>query len=266
MRAARYLAATILLAGLGTGAAVAQPILLSGTIGKAPILLDLDRTGDTVSGWYFTLKAGKQLRLEGKLNPGGFFAIEEYTTATNSRTGAFQGRIKNGHWSGTWSGAAGQNEAGPLPIAFDEVRDKLQNVDGRFRCKVRARDDDFGTTTVHSLDLKLDGGRVAALTLKLDEKVQGGDEQSCRIDTTDLKQLPAAAGILLRARADRRSSEHHCSIRIFKAGDYLVLRTGDLSQKGDDCRGAGSAMFCSPRAFWLDLVVNRQTQVCRQVK
>jgi len=68
------------------------------------------------------------------------------------------------------------------------------------------------------------------------------------------------------ARADQRSGEHHCSIRIFKAGDYLVLRTGDPSQKGDDCRGAGSEMFCSPRAFWLDLVVNRQTQLCRQVK
>ena len=248
--------------------AAAQPILLSGTIGNAPVFLDLDRTGDTVSGWYFYLKVGKQLRLEGKLNPGGLFAIEEYAAATNSHTGSFKGRVKNGHWNGTWSGGAGQNEAGnkPLPIAFDEVRDKLQDIDGRFRCKVRARDADFGTSTVHSFDLKLGGGRVTALTLNLDEKVQGGDEQSCRIDTTDLKQLPAAAGILLRARADRRSGEHHCSIRIFKAGDYLVLRTGDPSQKGDDCRGAGSEMFCSPRALWLDLVVNRQTQVCQQVK
>jgi len=263
MRVGRCFAAMIFGAGLCAAAAAAQPILLSGTIGKAPVLLDLDRTGDTVSGWYFYLKVGKQLRLEGKLDPSGFFTIEEFTAATNSRTGTFKGRVKNGHWSGTWSSAAGRKT---LPMAFDEVRDKLQTVAGRFRCKVRAHDDDFATRTVHSLDLKLGGGQVSALTLKLDETSDGGDEQSCHIATADLKQVPATAGILLRARADRRSSEHHCSIRIFKAGDYLVLRTGDPSQKGDDCRGAGSEMFCSPRAFWLDLVVNRQTQVCRQVK
>ena len=263
MHADRYFAAMILGAGLFAAAAAAQPILLSGTIGNAPVFLDLDRTGDTVSGWYFYLKVGKQLRLEGKLDPRGFFAIEEFTAATNSRTGSFKGRVKNGQWTGTWQNAAGQKA---LPLAFDEVRDKLQNIDGRFRCKVRAHDDEFGTRTVHSLDLKLGGGRVAALTLDLSEKLEGGDEQSCRIDTADLKQLPAAAGILLRARADRRSGEHHCSIRIFKAGDYLVVRTGDPSQTGDDCRSAGDTMFCSPRAFWLGLAINRNTQVCRQVK
>ncbi len=260
MRAGWFMAA-LWFAGLWfAGGAGAQPILLSGTIGKAPVFLDLDRTGDTVSGWYFYLKAGKQIRLDGKLNPNGLFDIQEYTASTNSRTGSFKGRIKDSHWSGTWTDAAGKRSTG---IVFDEVRGTLKNADGRLRCAVRARDTDFGTRTKESLDLTLKAGRVKALNLSLVEKTQGGEAQSCRLDLSDLKQVPTPVGILLHARGDRPSSEHHCSVRLFAAGDYLVTRIGDSSQENDDCR---AAQFCTPRTFWLGLVVNRQTQVCKQVK
>jgi len=51
MRAGWFVAAALWFAGVWfAGGAGAQPILLSGTIGKAPVFLDLDRTGDTVSG------------------------------------------------------------------------------------------------------------------------------------------------------------------------------------------------------------------------
>ena len=243
------------------GAAAAQPILLTGTIGKAPVFLDLDRTGDTVSGWYFYLKVGKQIRLDGKLDPKGFFQIEEYTASTNSRTGSFKGRIKDGHWAGTWNDAAGRK---PLAVAFDEVRGALKTADGRLRCSVKSRDADFGSRSKESLDLTLKGGRVKALKLSLDEKNEGGDSQSCALALSDLRQVPAAAGITLKAR--QNGGEHRCTVRLFAAGDYLVARIGDPSQTGDDCRGAGSEMFCSPRAFWLGLVVNRQSQTCKQVK
>lgn len=256
MRAGWFVAAALGFAGM----AGAQPILLSGTIGKAPVFLDLDRTGDTVSGWYFYLKLGKQIRLDGKLNPSGLFDIQEYTPATNSRTGNLKGRIKDGHWTGTWTDAAGKR---PSAIAFDDVRGTLKNADGRLRCTVRAKDADFGTRTKQSLDLTLKAGRVKALSLNLDEKIDGSDKQSCQLDLTDLKQVPATVGILLRARRDRSGSEHHCSVRLFTAGDYLVTRIGDSSQENDDCR---ETQFCTPRAFWLGLVVNRQTQVCKQVK
>jgi hypothetical protein len=258
MRITPLLAAAFLFAA----AATAQPILLSGTIGKAPVFLDLDRTGDTVSGWYFYLKVGKQIRLDGKLDPNGLFDIQEYTASTNSRTGSFKGRIKNGHWTGTWTDAAKKKS---FEVTFDEVRGTLKDADGRLACAVRSRDA-FGTRTTQSLDLTLNGGKVKALTLALSEKMDGGEAQNCRLDLRDLKQVPAPVGIALRARDDRAGGEHHCTVHLFPAGDYLVARLGDASQTNDDCRGAGDTMFCSPRAFWLGLAVNRQTQVCKQVK
>ncbi|GAA0558755.1 hypothetical protein [Rhizomicrobium electricum] len=258
MRAVPLLAAAVLFAA----AATAQPILLSGTIGKAPVFLDLDRTGDTVSGWYFYLKVGKQIRLDGKLDPNGLFDIQEYTASTNSRTGSFKGHIKNGRWTGTWTDAAKKKS---YAVTFAEVRGTLKDADGRLVCAVRTHDE-YGNRSHQSLDLTLKGGRVKGLTMALTEKPDGGDQQGCHLDLADLKQVPTGAGILLKARKDRPSGEHHCTVRLFAAGDYLVARVGDTSQANDDCRGAGATMFCSPRAFWLGLAVNRKTQVCKQVK
>jgi hypothetical protein len=245
---------------LWASAAGAQPILLSGSIGKAPVFLDLDRTGDTVSGWYFYLKVGKQLRLEGKVDRSGLFDLQEYAASTNSRTGSFKGRIKDGHWTGTWTNAAGKKS---FPVVFDEIRGTLKNADGRLACVVRTRDEDFGTRTRQSLDLTLKGGRVKALKLALSEKMEGGDEQNCRLALSDLRQVPGSVGITLKARG---GSEHRCTVRLLPAGDYLVARIGDPTQANDDCRGAGAAQFCSPRAFWLGLAINRATQTCKQVK
>ncbi len=80
-------------------AAQAQPIQLFGTAGKAPVFLDISRVGDTVSGWYVYLKSGRQLRLEGKLDPKGFFQIEAFAPETNARAGLITGRRKDGHWT-----------------------------------------------------------------------------------------------------------------------------------------------------------------------
>lgn len=254
MRVRMFVAALVLMAS----AATAQPILLAGSIGKAPVFLDLDRTGDTVSGWYFYLKVGKQLRLEGKVDQGGLFDLQEFVADTNSRTGSFKGRIKDGRWTGTWTDVARHKS---FPIVFDEVRGSLKNADGRIACTVRAEDPDFGTKTRQSIDLTLKGGRVKALTLDLSEK--GGEDQSCHLGLADLRQMPAGVGITLKARG---GGEHRCSVRLIPAGDYLVARIGDPSQANDDCRGAGTAMFCTPRAFWLGLAVNRTNQTCKQVK
>jgi hypothetical protein len=258
MRIVPLLAAALLFAV----AAPAQPILLSGTIGKAPVFLDLDRTGDTVSGWYFYLKAGKQIRLDGKLAPNGLFDIQEYTASTNSRTGSFKGRIKNGRWTGTWSDAARKKSAA---VAFDEVRGMPKEADGHVACTVRTHDS-YGTRSKQSIDLRLKDGRVKALTLVQSEKMDGGGAQNCRLALSDLKQVPDKAGITLRAREDHPDGQHHCTVHLFAVGDYLVAQLGDTTQANDDCRGAGDTMFCSPNGFWLGLAVNRKTQVCKQVK
>jgi hypothetical protein len=248
---------------LMTGIAGAQPIHLYGTVGKAPVFVDLNRNGDTVSGWYFYLKVGKEIRLEGKLNPKGFFQMEEYTANTNTRTGTFTGRAVGGHWAGSWKNAAGRKTQ---DLGLDELRSKLADVNGRFACTARRRDAEFGYTYTHKLDLTLAKGRVAKFAMSNRERGEDGTEQSCRIAIGALKQLPAPVGILLRGKADRTGGAQHCTIRLYRAGDYLVLRTGDTSQAGDDCRGAGDEMFCSPNSFWSDLVVNRNTRQCRPVK
>ncbi len=252
----KLLAAAILLCG----SAAAQPIKLYGTVGKLPVFLDLSRNGDTVSGWYFYLKEAKQIRLEGRLDPNGFFQIEEYTASSNTRTGSFKGRAKDGHWSGSWRNAKGGS---PHDISFNVLRSTLREVNGRFKCSTKRSDPQFGYTYTQSLHLALASGRVKGLSMTRKERSEG-DEQSCRIAMGDLKQQPSPVGILLRAKADRGGQ--HCTIRLYRAGDYLVIRAGNPSQACDDCRGAGDAMFCSPRSFWADLVVNRKTQVCRSVE
>jgi len=258
----RAFAILVLAASLGASAA-AEPIQLSGTIGALPVFLDLSHTGDTISGWYFYMKVGKELRLGGKLDHNGFFQLEEYTAGSNTRTGSFSGRVQNGHWSGTWRNAAGRK---PLAVELGEVRGRLAELNGRFKCSYRHRDAQFGYTYTHRIDLALAKGRVARLSLFRSEKGDGGEDQNCQIDLGDLKQARAETGILLRARGDRADGEQHCTIRILPAGDYLVIKTGDPGQNGDDCRAAGDAMFCSPRSFWADLIVNRNTQTCRSVQ
>lgn len=255
----RLLAAAILLCGSAT----AQPIQLYGTIGNLPVFLDLSRNGDTVSGWYFYLKAAKQIRLEGRLDHNGFFQLEEYTASSNTRTGSFTGRSKDGHWSGTWRNAKARS---PHDISFDVLRSKLEDVNGRYECSTKRSDPQFGYTYTHSLSLSLADGRVKGLSMARKERSDDGDVQSCRIAMGRLKQLPSPVGVLLRAKADRAKAEQHCTIRMYRAGDYLIIRTGNPGQAGDDCRGAGDEMFCSPRSFWADLVVNRKTQMCRSVE
>lgn len=239
-------------------AAPAQPIQLYGTVGKAPVFLDISRVGDTVSGWYVYLKSGQQMRLEGKLDPKGFFQIEAFAPDTNARAGSLNGRRKDGHWTGSWKSATGRS-----PLVLDELRSKLADISGRYRCTGVRKDSEFGITVTEMLDLKIAKGRVKSLALSRSQK-SDGEEQTCRIAPGNMKQLSTPVGILLRARADQGSQ--HCTIRLYRAGDFLMVKPGDFTQSGDDCRGAGTTRFCSTNGFWSDLVLNRKSQTCRPVR
>ncbi len=241
---------------IGLGGARAEPITLSGSIGAKPVFFEMSRNGDTVSGWYFYLKAGKQIRLDGKLDHRGFFDIQEYSASTNTRTGALAGRIKEGHWAGRWTPTTGQ---GPRALSLDPLKDSLKAADGHFHCTARRQDVGFGTAMSHSLDLTLAKGRVTGLTLS--RSVRSGDEapQRCALAARDLKQISDRAGIAMRARREGG----HCTLTILGAGDYLVLHPG---QPGDDCRGTEGARFCTKDAFWTPLVLNRKTGRCVSVE
>lgn len=243
--------------------AAAQPIHLTGTVAGKPVFMDLMRNGDTVTGWYFYLRVGKEIRLQGKLDHNGFFQIEEYVAATNTRSGTFTGRAQNGHWKGEWKNAAGR---APHDIALDETRDRLGSIEGRFHCTSRRHDARFGYTYTQKVDISLAKGRVKQLSLFRGERSADGDDQSCSLDLTDLHQVPASTGILLRAKGDSPKDPQHCTVRLYNTGDYLVIRTGDASQEGDDCRGVADATFCSPRSLWADVIVNMDKQTCKPVE
>lgn len=256
--------AAVLFAGAGNlmVSAAASPVQLYGSVGKAPYFLDLSRNGDTVSGWSIDLKAGQQVRLEGKLDTKGFFQIEGYSAATNTRSGTFTGRRQNGHWTGNWKNATGKK---PQPASFVEIKSTLTEVDGRFKCKGLRRDPQYAITVTQSIDLRIAKGRVKSLAMSRDER-SDGQTQSCRIAPGTMKQVPANLGILLRAKADKDSGAQHCTIRLYRAGDYLVVKPGNPAQAGDDCRAAGDTPICSTGGFWSDLIVSRKGQICKPVR
>jgi hypothetical protein len=247
---------TLVLTVLLTAAAMAQPIRLTGSIGAAPVFADLMRNGDTVSGWYYVLKSGKQVRLEGKLDGQGFFQLEAYTASSNSHTGTLTGRAGNGHWRGKWL-----NGGTARAVRFDEVRDTLAGASGRYRCSVKQRDREFALTTRISAGLTLAKGRVKSISLARSVR-SDGDSQSCVLKPGALRQEKSETGILLRARGE--SEAQRCSVRLYRAGEYLVIRIGDPSRTGDDCRGAGRTMFCNAHGNWADLILTRSG--CRPVK
>jgi hypothetical protein len=104
----------------------------------------------------------------------------------------------------------------------------------------------------------------------LGETSKEGDDQSCSVGLGDLKQVPSDAGILLRGKSTEAleaTNTQRCTIRIVGEGDALYVEVGDADGGGnDDCKGSGDAMFCSPRSFWTDMIVDRRTQTCKSVE
>ena len=250
------------LAALCTSAG-AHPLYLSGTVGPSPALAMVERDGGHLSGWYLYLRHDKEIRLDGRIDAKGNFQLDEF--ASDRKTGSFKGAANGPHWTGEWRNAAG---AAPLAFVLDENRDALSAVNGRFRCATKKNDKQFGYIYTHSVELTLTKGAVKSFKAFRGETSVQGDDQSCSIELGDLKRVPSDAGILLRSKGDDPGAENtpHCSVRILAAGDYLYVQMGDSSENGNECRGAADAMYCSPRSFWADMIVERKTQVCKSVE
>jgi len=51
------------------------------------------------------------------------------------------------------------------------------------------------------------------------------------------------------------------------AGACLHAAIGDTTEgEHNDCRGGDDAMYCSPRSFWTDMIVDRKSRTCRPVE
>ncbi len=251
-------------AGVLCAPAVAHPLYLSGTVGAAPAFFMLEQDKDDVTGWYLYLRVGKEIRLSGTRKADGSFVLEE-TAPDNRKTGTFNGKVGQGRWQGTWRKAA---DAPALAFSLKEENDTLGTLNGRFRCTTRKVDKQFGYTYSYSLDLAASKGEVRKLTIA-SEATSRYDQHRCAIALRDLAQVSSDVGILLRAEGDtdaQQANAQRCSIRIVGAGGYLYVRIGDTTESGNDCKGAGDSMFCSPRGSWTDLIVDRATQACKAVE
>ena len=242
----------------------AEPLYLSGTIGKASVLAMIERKAGAISGWYVYLRHGKQIRLEGTIDGHDKFSLTETPPGAGAPSGYWTGTIRGRSWTGWWTKL---DHSSPAALALSENHDTLATASGSISC--RAKPDRVITdySFDQSLVLALAGGRVSRLSLS--HRARGkGDEQDCGVDLRDLERAPSHAGILFRATGDEAAEAGpHCSVRIVAAGDYLYVQMGDFSEDGNDCTGVGEeTRFCTPRGNFNDLIVNRKTGACTMVQ
>ncbi len=247
---------------------LADTVYLLGKIGDFPIGASVEQNGDKVTGYYFYYSRARQIRLDGSIKPDGTFRMEE--TTEGKKTGLFEGNVKQGRWSGTWSKAPG---AAPLQFSMDENHDPLKNLSCSYDCTLKERDAVNRYTYQWKLKIAVSKGVVKAFDSTQESFGDDKDEQRCTIDLSDLKQVKSGLGILLKAgggesdnREDGDADEKECAVRILGNADILWVRIGDSSAGGNDCRGLDSTMFCSPRAFWNDIIVDRRTQKCKALR
>ncbi|MGA2403002.1 MAG: hypothetical protein ABSG91_15065 [Syntrophobacteraceae bacterium] len=241
---------------------LADTVYLLGKIGDFSIGASLERNEEELAGWYFYHSRAKEIRLEGRIDLNGTFRMDEMTEGR--KTGIFEGSVKQGRWTGIWR----KTIAGaPLPFYLEENRNQLKNLRADYTCTVKERVAEHHYTYRWKLKLSVADGVVKELDSTQGAYGDDKDEQTCTIALSDLKQIASESGILLQAKDDNSGEEDKkCTVRIVGDTDILWIRFGDSSEEGNDCRSAGSNMFCSPRAFWNDIIVDRRTQKCRALK
>jgi hypothetical protein len=242
----------------------AEPRFLSGTIGKAPVVVMLQRDGATISGWYLYLRYGKDIQLEGKIDAAGNFTLNETDYPHPAITGILRGAVHGAQWTGTWSKPTGE---GPVSFALNENHDTLAAISGHFSCTAKQSDRQSGFTFDESISLNMAHGAVTQLTVS-HAADRSGERQECSIGLSDLERAQTRAGVLFRAKGDDPADKGaHCSVHIIAVGDYLYLKMGDFTEDGNDCLGVGDDVrFCSPRGNFNDLLVNRKIGTCAMVQ
>lgn len=239
----------------------ARPVYLFGTIGKSTVIASLDRNDEALTGWYVYSDVGKQLLLGGRIDAAGGFQLDE--TAGGKKTGHFEGKMEGGRWTGAWRNPTG---GAPLAFALTESRDKLADVNSRFRCATKRKDS--GWTYEHSLTLELAKGAVKGFDASLTESSAADGQQGCFYALRDFAEVPTDAGILLKAKDEDEPmtpDSQRCTIRIVGDADHLFVHFGDSGETNDDCRFSGTTAFCSPRSWMADMIVNRRTNSCRSI-
>ena len=244
--------------------ALAQPALLSGTIGKAPVLLSLTNDNGRLYGWYVYLRVGKGISLKGTLNAAGAFTLDEFPLDDpRTKTGVFTGTVTQGHWTGVWRKPEGGSD-----VAIDLSENHAMPADSSIdlQCTARRTDKQFGNVSKYALTLGLANGAVRKLSLAQNTTSKSGGDQGCMIGLDDLKPVKSDVGLLLQTDDLAEDKTPRCTIRLIEVGNYLYVQIGDTAPGRNDCRGGDDVAYCSAHQFWADMIVDRKSSTCRPVE
>ena len=251
-------------ASIAPAAALAQPDLLSGTIGKAPVMLSLTNDNGRLYGWYVYLRVGTGIRLEGTLNGAGAFTLDEFPLDDpRNKTGVFAGTAAQGRWTGIWRKPEGGSD---VNVDLAENHATLAGSNINLQCAATRTDKKFGNASKYSLTLDLANGAMRKLSLAQNTSSKSGGDQGCMIGLEDLKPVKSDAGLLLQTGDLAEDKTPRCTIRLIEVGDYLYLQIGDATAARNDCRGGDEVAYCSPHQFWADMIVDRKSSTCQPVE
>lgn len=133
-------------------------------------------------------------------------------------------------------------------------------------CAARKTDRQSGYRYRYDVTLSVRQGTVRRLKLSQRVTSKQGDEQGCQIDLKDLKQTEADGAIMLRESNVDEGDKPRCTVRITTDNQHIRIKIGDTAGERNDCRGGDTVMYCSPRAFWADMIVDRKSSACRPVE
>lgn len=248
--------------GLIPAAALAHPLYLTGTVGEAPVIAMIERDGDALSGWYLYFNHAKLIQLSGRIDTQGHLRLEE--TVSSHVNATFEGAADRDQWTGVWRSEASKSS---LPFRLHENRDLLASLDGKFSCSVKKVEKGIGPS-YHEIDLRIAKGQVTRFTNNRGITPKGEGTQSCSMDMEALSQIKSDSGILLKSKKTDAASqdERRCTVRIVGDGRHLFVQMGDWTEQNNDCRRMDDEMYCSPRAFWADIIVDQTTGTCKTVE
>ncbi|MFM7728170.1 MAG: hypothetical protein ACKO7B_15830, partial [Flavobacteriales bacterium] len=165
----------------------------SGTIGDLPIVINLSRSNEKISGSYYYSKIGVPIALEGSIKKDGSFEINEY--GNGNVTGTLEGIIPaKGGFSGTWKNA---NKSKTLPLTLSEITEGFAQITFEDRsaknCKLASKDMDMngsedGCTTlnVHFLTVNTPSPEVSGkINTALISNNSGSSYTTEKINTLD---------------------------------------------------------------------------------
>ena len=224
----------------------AHPLYLFGNIGAAPVIMMVQRDGNSLSGWYFYSKLRKELQLKGSVDAAGAFTLNE--TLDAKKTGTFHGQMTGARWTGEW-----QKPDGGTSTTFqaNETTETFASSADQIQCSSSHKDKEFGWTYVYALKLGLLHGKVTKLSTSTSESSPTDGQQGCFYDLENFKPVASNAGLLLAAndQDDPPTADSQlCTIRIVGDANYLLVQIGDPAQGNNDCRTVNDRAFCSPRS------------------